>query len=73
MYLSGFLFLRGWRDQCRGSGNGLSSAFLIDDEAGPPYQALDPRISEPHFVPIKFDGDLYEIPPIAEEEIYAGK
>jgi len=71
VYLSGFLLFRGWRDQCRGSGNGLSSAFLIDDEAGPPYQTIDPRISEPHFVPIKFEGDYYEIPPIAEEEIYA--
>lgn len=70
VYLSGFLFLRGWRDQCRGSGNGLSSAFLIDDEAGPPYQPVDPNISEPHFVPIKFDGDYYEIPPVPEEQMY---
>ena len=73
VYLSGFLLFRGWREQCRGNGNGLSSAFLIDDEAGPPpYQSIDPRISEPHYVPIKFDGDHYEIPPYADDEINDG-
>jgi len=72
VYLSGFLLFRGWREQCRGSGNGLSSAFLIDDEAGPPYQPLDPRISEPHYVPIKFDGDYYEIPPYTDDGIVTG-